>query len=157
MNTRDEKVPTLLEVVKAIGKIRLVSWVEEKLKREMGYSTVNMVGERHHVEGASVNVVGMIDQEEGASMNIMGGIDEEEGDSVNVAGSRDQVEIEVPSVMIVDQTEEMRDVTVPVRERFVGSTNPTYVQGNLSLLSVSSWCGTARDVLLRQLSIPGRK
>ena len=123
MATREEKVPTFLEAVRAIGRIRQVGWVEEKLKRGIEGSTVDVVGGIDQVEGDSVNVVGGIDQEEGTSVNVVGGTDQEEGTSVNVVGGRDQ--IEGPSVMVVDQVEEMRDAIVPVRERFVGGATPT--------------------------------
>ena len=52
MTTRHEKVPTLLEAVRAIGKIRLVGWVEEKLEGAF----VNMVEGREQAEGTSVNL-----------------------------------------------------------------------------------------------------
>ena len=115
--TREEKVPTLLEAVRSIGKIRLVSWVEKQLMRV--------------IEGVSVNVAGVIDQGEieGATVNVADGIDqaEIEGVTVDVAGRIDQGEIEGASVMVVDETEERHQAIVPVRERFVGSENPTDV------------------------------
>ena len=137
MTTEEEKVADLLEAVRAIGKVRLVGWVDEKLKRGIGETSVNVVGDRNQIEGvaegieqvqgASVNIAGGRDQVEGASVNVAGGRDQVEGAFVNVAGGRDQVEIEGASVMVVDETEERHQAIVPVRERFVGSANPTDV------------------------------
>ena len=177
--TEEEKVADLLEAVRAIGKVRLVGWVDEKLKRGIEEASVNVVGDRNQiegmsegieqvqgasmniaggrdqvegasvnvargrdqvegasvnaaggrdqVEGASVNVAGGRDQVEGASMNVAGGRDQVEGASVNVAGGRDQGETEGASVMVVDEIEERHQAIVPVRERFMGSVNPTDV------------------------------
>ena len=177
MTTRDEKVPTLLEAVRAIGKFRQVGWVEKKLIRGIEVASVNVVGgiDQVEIEGTTVNVVGGIEQQEGATVNVAGGIDqveidgatvnvvggleqqegatvnvadgidqveiegvtvdvagridqgEIEGASVNVVGRIDQGEIEGASVMVVDETEERHQAIVPVRERFVGSENPTDV------------------------------
>ena len=86
MTTTEEKVPTLLEAVRAIGKIRLVGWVEEKLKRGIKGFTVDIAGGRDQVEGTFLNAVGGIEEVEGAAVNVSGGIERVEGASVNVAG-----------------------------------------------------------------------
>ena len=60
MTTEEQKVPILLEAVRAIGKVRLMTWVEEKLKgginRVDGAFTIEM-GRIECLEGASVMVV----------------------------------------------------------------------------------------------------
>ena len=139
MFTEEEKVAILLEAVRAIGKIRLVGWVEEKLEgaflnmvegiEEVEGDAVNVAGGRDdQVEGGYVNVVGGIDQAEGSSVNVSGGTDQVEGASVNVSGGRDQVEgTSVNVAGRIDQVEGATVMTVDannmVRKRFVGCQN----------------------------------
>ena len=60
MTTEEEKAPIVLETVRAIGKVRLVTWVHEKLRgginRIDGTCTIGMGG-IERLEGASVMLV----------------------------------------------------------------------------------------------------
>ena len=128
MFTEEEKVAILLEAVRAIGKIRLVGWVEEKIEG----SILNMVEGIDHVEGASVDVGGGRTQVEGAAVNVVGGRHQVEGAAVNVAEEIDHVEgaavnaaggtdhVEGGNVMIPN-------ANVAVRKRFVGGAKPNDV------------------------------
>ena len=119
MTTGDEKVAVLLEAVERIGKNRLATWVEEKLKKgiedvaggidEKEGPTVNMLGGIDGEEGVNVNVSGWIDGEEGATVNVSGGIDGEEGATVNVFGKIEQVED--PSMNVVGYIEQKDGVS----------------------------------------------
>ena len=60
MTTEEEKVPISLEAVRAIGKVRLVTWVEEKLK-----------GGINRVDGAFAIGMGGIERLEGASVMVV--------------------------------------------------------------------------------------
>ena len=122
MTTRDEKVPTLLEAVRAIGKVRQVGWVEKKLMRGIEDASLNVEGgeiDQARIEGASVNVAGGIDQVEieGTTVNVSGGIDQGEGATVNVADGIDQGEIEGASVNVAGRIDQGEGATVNVEDR----------------------------------------
>ena len=60
MTTEEVKVPILLEAVRAIGEVRLVTWVHEKLR-----------GRINRVDGAFAIGMGGIERLEGASVMVV--------------------------------------------------------------------------------------